>query len=378
MFPPSSKKLLRIGQWNGRRRSSRCDDAVLPQVWQRSVLFRLGAVLLTALAAALLAYVWGPTQSFRVGQVSTHDLRARVYFEVVDHVETEHRRDEAIEAMPADERVCPERIDLVRRGVLPAVDRYPPGTLLVQRGQSISPQQYHLLRAETATFLAGQSRGDHVRRGVALALVFSLLASVAVLYVVRFQKALAESLAKIVGVCTLVVLTLVLGMILSQACWQGILIPLTATAMILTIAYNPQFALLMTLSLTLAMVVSLGGQLGDLLVAMGGQATAILLLRNVRTRTRLVEVGAMAGVASLAMTIAAELYGEQGWSMIAFDAGLALLWGTLAGFLVSGLLPLVEKCFTIVTDVSLLELGDGSHPLLQELVRRPRAPTPTA
>ena len=42
----------------------------------------------------------------------------------------------------------------------------------------------------------------------------------------------------------------------------------------------------------------------------------------------------------------------------------------LAGFLVSGLLPLVERCFSIVTDVSLLELADGSHPLLQELVRR--------
>ena len=47
-----------------------------------------------------------------------------------------------------------------------------------------------------------------------------------------------------------------------------------------------------------------------------------------------------------------------------------MLWGTLAGFLVSGLLPLVERCFAIVTDVSLLELADGSHPLLQELVRR--------
>src|SRR5207302_5759398 len=53
-----------------------------------------------------------------------------------------------------------------------------------------------------------------------------------------------------------------------------------------------------------------------------------------------------------------------------FDAGRGLVWGTLAGFLVSGLLPLVERCFHIVTDVSLLELGDGSHPLLQELVRR--------
>jgi putative nucleotidyltransferase with HDIG domain len=38
--------------------------------------------------------------------------------------------------------------------------------------------------------------------------------------------------------------------------------------------------------------------------------------------------------------------------------------------LLTGLLPIVERCFSCITDVSLLELADGSHPLLQELVRR--------
>ena len=79
------------------------------------------------------------------------------------------------------------------------------------------------------------------------------------------------------------------------------------TALILTIAYNPPFALLMSLSLTLAMIVTLGGALNDLLVAMGGQATAILTLRSIRTRTRLVKVGIGAGLAYLAMTVATEL-----------------------------------------------------------------------
>ena len=53
--------------------------------------------------------------------------------------------------------------------------------------------------------------------------------------------------------------------------------------------------------------------------------------------------------------------------MIVWDSGRGLLWVLLAGFVVSGLLPLVEYCFTIVTDVSLVELADGSHPLFQEL-----------
>ena len=62
---------------------------------------------------------------------------------------------------------------------------------------------------------------------------------------------------------------------------------------------------------------------------MGGQATAVLLLRNVRTRTRLVEVGAVAGLAYLAMTVATGLYCRPD---LAADRSAtpaaALAWGT--------------------------------------------------
>jgi putative nucleotidyltransferase with HDIG domain len=114
----------------------------------------------------------------------------------------------------------------------------------------------------------------------------------------------------------------------------------------------------------------LGGKMSDLLVALAGQAMAVMVLRNVSTRTRLIQVGGLAGLSYLAMTVATELYHGQSWQMIAYDGLRGLAWGLLAGFLVTGLLPLVERCFAIVTDVRLLELGDGSHPLLQELVRR--------
>ncbi len=369
MFGPP-KKPSRIGQWNGRRRSSRSDEPVLPHLWRRAVLARLAAVLFTVLGATWLAYNWGGPQSFRVGETRPFDLRARVYFDVIDQEETDRQRDKAEDDLPPEQRREPAACVAARQAVQPVVKRYPPGTLLVPRNQPIAEAQYILLQAESQAFLHGQGKGVRISRGASLFMVFSLLSMLVVLYVARFQQALAQSLPKVVGVCALVLLTLALGLVLSRATWHAVLVPLTMTALILTIAYNPQFALLMSLSLTLATIVSLGGKLADLLVAMGGQATAILILRAVRTRTRLVEVGATAGLAYLAMTLATELWTGQTWRLIAFDCGRGLLWGTLAGFLVSGLLPLVERCFAIVTDVSLVELGDGSHPLLQELVRR--------
>src|SRR5262249_45031823 len=132
----------------------------------------------------------------------------------------------------------------------------------------------------------------------------------------------------------------------------------------------PQFALLMSFCLALATSVALGTDLGQLLIQMGGSATAILLLRNIRTRTRLVQVGLGAGLVYLAMTVAIGLLSGQALRPVLWDAGRNFLWGTLAGFLLTGSLPLVERCFGIITDVRLLELADGSHPLLQELIRR--------
>src|SRR5262249_11188208 len=171
-----------------------------------------------------------------------------------------------------------------------------------------------------------------------------------------------------------VLLTLALALLLNRPPWHAVLVPLTVTALVLTIAYNPQFALLMSLSLTLAATVTLGGRLSDLLVAMAGQAMAILVLKSLLTRKRLIEVGLIAGAAYLAMTAATGLQSGQPGAVIVADGLRGLAWGALAGFVVSGLLPLVERLFAVVTDVRLLELGDGSHPLLQELVRRAPGP----
>ncbi len=370
MISASSKTASRIVQWNGRRRSSRSDEPVLSQLFRRAVLLRLTVVQITALFMTLLSSSWGVDTSYRVGQACPHDLRARVYFDVVDEIQTNVRRDKAIESLAPEHRSDLNRCREAHLAVSPSVDRFPVGTLLVQRGAPITVQQQQLLKTESAAFLAGQSRTDQFRRGVALHLVFTLLASIVVLYVVRFQQSLAASLSKVLGVCALALATMLLGLILSQAGPLAILVPLTVTALILTIAYNPQFALFVSLSLTLALLITIGGKFGYLLIALGGQTTAILMLKHIRTRTRLVEVGMMAGIAYLAMTVATELYQQQSWRLILIDSGLSLLWGTLAGFIVSGLLPLVERCFAVVTDVRLLELGDGSHPLLQELVRR--------
>src|SRR5262249_38480033 len=155
--------------------------------------------------------------------------------------------------------------------------------------------------------------------------------------------------------------TIVLGTLMNQQPWHAGLLPLTFTAMVLTLAYNPQFALLMSFSMLLGLTVVQGTTADHLLVQMGGLRTAILLMRNIRTPTQLVPVARSAGLAYLLMTIATGLLTGQTLSLMVMDAGRNFLWGSLAGFVLTGLLPVVERCFGIVTDIHLMELADGSH-----------------
>jgi putative nucleotidyltransferase with HDIG domain len=374
MFGPS-KKLSRLGQWDGRRHSSRADEAVLPRLWQRPMVVRLGVVLLTTIAVTAMVHAWGPLLPYRLGQITPYDLRVRVDFAIVNQVElvnqalTQRSRDGGPRSttVPVDAGALTEKARTAER---PIIEQYPLGMLLVEGGKPITGRQLALLDEERRAYEHSLGHGARVRRGIALFLIFSLLAGLIVVYVARFQVGLAQSLPTIMGVCALVVLTLGLAMLLSHRPWHAAIIPLTLTAMVFTIVYNHQFALLMSFSLTLALSVALGSDLSHLLQQMGGLAAAVLLLRNLRTRTRLVKVGTGAGLAYLVMTVATGILSGQTWQYIASDAIRNFLWGTLAGFLLTGLLPVVERCFGIITDISLLELADGSHPLLQELVRR--------
>jgi putative nucleotidyltransferase with HDIG domain len=369
MFNPQ-KKPTRIGQWNGRRRSSRSGEPLLPRLWQPRVLSRFGVVIATVVAATFLACHLGPPLPYRLGEVCRGDLRARVDFEVIDHQKTEERRDEEVKKLPENLRSDPVEYDQARQAVPPVMQKYPRGTPLVLGDQPISKLQMLLLQEEHRAYQESLSSEDQWRRNAALLFIMSLLASLVVIYVVRFQNALAESLNKIAGICVLSIVTLALALVLCQSPWHASYLPLTVTALILTLAYNPQFALLLSLSLSLGVTVALGADLNYLLVQMAGLATSVLILRNVRTRTRLVEVGLGAGLAYLLMTAATDWLAGQTGRFIVVNALRHFACGALAGFLVSGGLPLVERCFGIVTDVRLLELADGSHPLLQELLVR--------
>jgi len=91
------------------------------------------------------------------------------------------------------------------------------------------------------------------------------------------------------------------------------------------------------------------------------------LARFVRTRSKVLRLGLVAGVTGAVFAMGFALAAHQSWSGIAQQSLTSLISGLLSALVVLMILPLLEVLFGVTTDISLLELSDMEHPLLKRL-----------
>lgn len=265
----------------------------------------------------------------------------------------------------------------------PALDVYNAGNLLVKPGELIDEPKLELLQAEYDQL---ESKATLRERAVRVLIVFLMLGTLALLigyHLVRHEPDLVWNIRPFALYLGFVVAGVCLGRMLSFDPWRAELAPVVAVVMICAIVHNQVLAILTAFALSLIVTVSTGADIGRFTVLMSACATSAILLPNVPSRSTLVVVGLWTAVTCFLMSWGASVIeGRTGsvdataaiplWrdSALWFQSLRSAGWCLAAGFLVSGSLPFIESAFGAVTDISLLELGDVSHPLLQELVRR--------
>jgi putative nucleotidyltransferase with HDIG domain len=257
-----------------------------------------------------------------------------------------------------------------RDAVLDVYDTYERGDLLVEQDQAISDEQLELLRIEHEQSVSTLSLDARLRRAGAVVVLVGALFALIGYYVQRHEPRLAHSPRQILSLCGLVVVTVGLARALAWQQWDAEVVPVALAGMVLAIAYNPHLALMVSFALCLMVNLALGQGMAHFIVLMGGTAMGVLPLSEVRSRTKPIEVGASAALGYFILTWATGLWQNQPIPLVFTDSLWRAGWGLMAGFFLGGVLPFVESSFGIVTGISLLELGDISHPLLQELVRR--------
>jgi cyclic-di-AMP phosphodiesterase PgpH len=249
-------------------------------------------------------------------------------------------------------------------------DTYTRGEVLVEEAQTIGEEQLILLRLEHEATVAALGFGDRARRIVGIFALVAALYFLAGAYVYRKERRFAGDPGRVAMICGLVILALAIVRILAAQTWNAEVVPVAIAGMIVAIAYNQGFAMVVTFGLSILTSIALGTEIPHFLVVMGGTAAGVLTLGEVRTRTKLIKVGATAALTYFLMTWATGLWQDEPLELVRSDSFWRAGWGLMAGFFLGGSLPFIENALGIVTGISLLELGDNTHPLLQELVRR--------
>ncbi|MEE8453050.1 MAG: HDIG domain-containing metalloprotein [Thermoguttaceae bacterium] len=246
-----------------------------------------------------------------------------------------------------------------------------PDRPLAKAGQPLTPEKIEHLRLEYDASLAARPIGQRLIRATAMVLMIFVMFILCGAFMRYRQLGPLASWSRLSVVLTMAVITVALARWASADAWRAEIIPLLIFCMTMVIVYRQELALLLSGVLALVLVMAIGHGLHEFLLLLGVSVAAGTNSGRIRSRSKLIYVGLFAGAVAIMLDVGMSLIDNQplGWTLMT-NAARNGLWALAAGFLMTGLLPFIEQIFGVLTDLSLLELGDVAHPLLQELVRR--------
>ncbi|MDR1484586.1 MAG: HDIG domain-containing protein [Planctomycetaceae bacterium] len=253
---------------------------------------------------------------------------------------------------------------------------YAPGRILVEARSTLDLDSLMLLRGEYEAAMLNRAETNWVRRVVRYS---ALVVTTMILFVVSWgflrkrERRRPQSPQSFLFLMTLFILTvaaarLLHGGTLTNAEWE--LLPILVFVMTVSIMYSWELSVVFSFVMVLIISFGGGGSIGTLIVLFAVTIAAAIQLGRLRSRSKLLLVSFNAGVVAFVLTIAVGLFAGRELAVnLLQDAFINWMWSSLAGLLMTGLLPFIEGYFGILTDMILLDLGGVSHPLLQSLNR---------
>jgi len=253
----------------------------------------------------------------------------------------------------------------------PQFVRYAAGDVIAEANAPVSSDGLVLLRREHDEYLRQRDTRQRLARTFSMLGLFAAMFALSGFYVHLHHRRLLTDIGDVLTLVGLSLATVVLCMLVSNDAWQAEIVPLLIFAMTVAIAYDEDLALLFTAEVALVVVEGLGWGLASYITLTSAAAAMVFWTGRIRSRSKLIYVGLWAGAVAASTQLGASLLDERPLDVqMLHEAGRTGAWTVLAGFLMTGLLPFIERTFGVLTDLSLLEVGDVAHPLLQELVRR--------
>jgi putative nucleotidyltransferase with HDIG domain len=207
---------------------------------------------------------------------------------------------------------------------------------------------------------------------VATAAGVVLVTVAAAFYVHHYQGRIIRNHARAAALAILFAMLLAVARagyaLTAHTCWgTG---TAAVAAIILSIAYDQRFAIGMSVfyCVLATFAVSAIADVRAFLVMTAAAYTCCLCLREVRTRIKLLEVGAIAAIVVFVTSLTIDLLeGDTPLVSALTNAGWHGFAALVVSVIIQGLLPLIEKAFRIATSMTLLDYSDANQPLLRRL-----------
>ncbi len=268
---------------------------------------------------------------------------------------------------------------------------YRPDQVLFPAGHTVSHEDLSLLRAEQEAVREARSPRHGWYRWMGEVGMVLLIATGLWIYIYAYSSKVRRNPVRGVVLAALVLLCQVIS-VLMLSFWPsiaaaGAAFPVLLGAMVLSIVYGQRFALGAGVAMAVLVIWTVRLPTAQAMVVIVGLTLGVGLLDEVRSRSKLVWVGLWAGlgmgVASVIATLATgnfELTAAWNapllpidipiqWRLLVSNAIYASLAGLAVGLIVQGVLPMIESIFKVTTAMTLKDLNDASHPLLQKLAQ---------
>lgn len=209
-------------------------------------------------------------------------------------------------------------------------------------------------------------------------------------YLASYQPRVLSNHTRTISVGVLLLLALAVGRLFSLLNWPVmlLLIPALFVPIILTITYNQRMALgiggflavliMLTTTRLQRESLELAGLFSVFFVVVVAMVVAVFSLREIRSRSKIIEVGIVTGVSAglavwlMGLIVYWRQLAEQEspaamGKEILYNSFWAIGAAIAVGLLIQGVLPLAEKVFQVATSMTLLEWCDANKPLLKHL-----------
>lgn len=236
------------------------------------------------------------------------------------------------------------------------------GELIVGRGQRVSERHLRLLDD-----LGLRGTGGSRRVVVGGTLLAVLLTCLMGLSLYRFERRVLQDETMVVMTGISLVMPLAMAKVLAPI--SDYLAPAALGGILLAMLVRPRAGLVGGFVLSLAVAALSGFEFRYAVVGFAGVVAGVLGVSRSGHRMDVLKAGALAGLASATAIFALSLVLEPVpvWEAV-MNHLYGITSGVMSGVLATGMLPLFEALFGVVTPIKLLELANPHQPLLRRLL----------